>query len=409
MTAEVAAQAQPAKKKKRPPAPALRMIRPPRSIGTLGPANFGIHSYQGDPGLASGSYRHNCYPLWRNMNPAPGVYDWAAADKIIDEGRAMGFSDALFSFCGTPAWAARTPVLNPAREYWGESSTAAPKDMADWRTFVRAFIQRYGTRIARYETWNEATAQFLWQGTPDEMGQMTKILYDAVQELDPTATVVSANSQMGEQPAWFRSFFPKYMKALAVRGWPVDVVSIHTYAGHPSKIAPAEGVVKRAEVLDEFVAAAKAAGIPSRVQFWDTETNYLGKADSRLQQALVLRTYLDSWRHGLKRTYWYMWVKEPYPWLGIQMMDGAPGVTAYNTLMQWTLGAKFLGCAQTDKLYVCSFSRGGKKFTIAYSRTYTGKASLPLAAPSQVCEPTGSPCVTKNKKVTVTYMPVKIG
>lgn len=396
------------KKPKVKKAPRITIPAPPRRVGKLVPGDFGMHSYQGKPGVSAGSYRHNCYPLWRTMNPARGEYDWKTADQIIAESRAMGFTDIMFSFCGTPEWAAKGPVAVPEREYWGKYATAAPKDMADWRTFLRAFVSRYSGQISKYETWNEATAKYLWQGTPDEMAEMTKILYEVVRDLDPTAKVVSANSQMGEQPAWFRSFFPKYMAALAARGWPVDVVAIHSYAGHPDKITPAEGVVKRAKVLGEFVRAAKKAGVPDRVQFWDTETNYLGKADPRLQQAMVLRTYLDSWRHGFKRTYWYMWVKEPYEWLGIQMMDGAPGVVAYNTLMSWTVGSKFKGCGVDKALRVCEFTRGGKTFQIAYAAQYAGKQRMKFPAATTVCEPTGAACRT-TKRTTVTYLPVKIG
>ena len=389
-------------------APRITITAPPRRVGKLVPGDFGMHSYQGKPGVPAGSYRHNCYPLWRTMNPAPGVYDWEDADQIIAESRAMGFTDVMFSFCGTPEWAAKGPVAMPEREYWGKYATAAPKDMGDWRTFLRAFVSRYSGQISTYEAWNEATAKYLWQGTPDEMAEMTEILYEVVADLDPTARVVSANSQMGEQPAWFRSFFPRYMAALAARNWPVDVVAIHSYAGHPDKIPPAEGVVKRAAVLGEFVRAAKKAGIPDRVQFWDTETNYLGKADPRLQQAMVLRTYLDSWRNGFKRTYWYMWVKEAYPWLGIQMMDGAPGVVAYTTLMSWTVGSTFKGCGVDGALRVCEFVRGGKTFRIAYAVQYSGKQVMKLPTATTVCEPTGAACRT-TKRATVTYLPVKIG
>ncbi len=388
--------------------PALKIVAPPRSVGTITTNDFGIHSYQGKPGLRSGSYRHNCYPLWRTLNPERGVYDWKQADEIIGQSQGMGFTDTLFSFCGTPEWAAKGPVAMPEREYWGKDATAAPKDMSDWRTFLRAFVSRYAGQISMYEAWNEATAKYLWQGTPDEMAEMTKILYDVVRELDPTAKVVSANSQMGEQPAWFRSFFPKYMAGLAARGWPVDVVAIHSYAGHPSKISPDEGVVKRSQVLDEFVRAAKKAGVPDRVQFWDTETNYLGTASPRLQQAIVLRTYLDSWRHGFKRTYWYMWVQEPYKWLGIQMMAGSPGVVAYNTLMDWTVGSRFRGCGTDGPLRICEFTKAGKTFKIAYAAEYRGRKTLTLPTATQVCEPTGAACRT-TKKVAVTYLPVKIG
>lgn len=396
------------KKRTTTPPPKLRVERPIRPIGTVQATDFGIHSFQGVPDLPARAYRLNCVPLWRMLHPAEGRYNWAPADDLISRAQRMGYTDVLFSFCGTPAWAAKGPVADPSREYWGERSTAAPGNMAHWRDFVRAFVARYADKLSGYEAWNEATAKYLWQGTADELAEMTRHLYEAVRELDPTAKVVSANSQMGEQPAWFRSFFPKYMAGLAARGWPVDVVSIHSYAGHPTNVSVAEGVTKRAEVLAELVAAVKKAGIPDRVQLWDTETNYLGRASTRLQQAMVLRTYLDSWRHGLRRTYWYMWVLKPDEWLGIQMMPGSPGVTAYKTLFDWTVGARFTGCAEDRALQVCVFKRGSQSFRIAYATTYTARQTIRLTAPATVCEPTGAACVTRDK-VRVSYMPVKIG
>ena len=185
--------------------------------------------------------------------------------------------------------------------------------MDAWRQFVRAFVSRYADRISAYETWNEATSPYLWQGKPDEMAQMTKILHTAVQELDPTAKVVSANSQMGEQPAWFDSFFPRYMRGLASRGWPVDALSVHTYSGNP---AHSDALLRRPEELDHFVESVSTQGVPRARRVLGHRDELPRGGRSRTQQALVARSFLDSWRHGIRRTYWYMWVRRVRPLAG---------------------------------------------------------------------------------------------
>lgn len=379
-----------------------------RRVGRIAESSFGIHSYAGAPGLSAGTFRLACAPTWNKVQLTEKTFNWASVDDMLNRVRSYGYSDVLFSFCGTPGWAAKKPLPRPdVQPYWGKYGSAAPAKMTYWRDFVTKFVARYHSRISAYEVWNEATSPYLWQGTPAEMAQMTRILHDVVRSLDPTADVVSANSQTVEQSAWFNSFFPKYMRALATRGWPVDAVSIHTYAGAPDT-TPAEGLRKRVVSLREVVAAMKKARVPSRIELWDTETNYLGRARSRsYQQALVARTYLDSWRFGVTRTYWYMWTKERNSWLGVQMRRGAPGVQAYNTLASWTRNATFRGCLQKKGYQSCRFTRGGHRFAVAYTDGIK-PVRAKVKGKVRVCRVNGGKCFSARKRVRVTFLPVRI-
>jgi len=379
-----------------------------RAIGNVSPQSFGIHSYTTDPLVSAGAFRLNCAPRWNQLHVGPGKFKWGAMEDLLSRSERFGIKNVLFTFCGTPTWAARKPLPRPdVIPYWGKYGSAAPANMSSWREFVNAFVIRFGSRISAYEAWNEATSPYLWQGSAAEMAEMTKILPDAVRAHDPTGIVVSADSQTAEQSAWFNSFFPAYMKQLARRGWPVDAVSIHTYAGAPDT-DPAVGIVKRASVLQGIVAAMRKAKVPRRVQLWDTETNYLGKAKSRrMQQALIARTYLDSWRFGVERTYWYMWQDRTDKWLGVQMKRGATSVPTYNTLARWTVGARFSGCVDKYGAQLCRFKKSGRKFTIAYT-SGLAKRTLPLRGKATVCDVHNDRCSKERRSLRLTIRPVKI-
>jgi polysaccharide biosynthesis protein PslG len=404
-----AAPALAAKKKKPKPKPP----RTARVVTGVSGSVFGIHSYQGKPGVPAGTFRINCHPLWRDMNPAQGVYDWTEMDQLLALVESYGYTNIIFSMCGTPEWAAKQPLPQPSvQQYYGPYSSAAPSNMSYWRDFVTALAKRYRGRIDAYEVWNEATSKYLWQGTADEMAEMTSIAYKAVKAADPRTVVVGANSQTVEQPGWFKSFFPAYMSGLKARGWPVDAVAIHTYAGaQGSRPAdPMSVLVKRRPAMLQIVVETIAASkVPSRVELWDTETNYMGRFNTATQQTLLAHTYLDSWRFGIRRTYWYAWTLAPDKWLGVPMRPGDPSVTAYARLVSWTEGSKLVGCTQKKQLVVCDFKKSRKTFQIAYLLRYSGSTSFTPARTNRQCLLTSSSCRSvKKKKVRVGYVPVRI-
>ena len=105
--------------------------------------------------------------------------------------------------------------------------------------------------IKSYEIWNEANLKTFWNGTPEEMAELTKRAYDIIKKIDPAAQVVSA-SPSTRLASSFTTFYPAYLKALAAKNWPVDVMAIHTYptaSGDPVERGVAIKAVQEYNVL----------------------------------------------------------------------------------------------------------------------------------------------------------------
>ncbi len=367
------------------------------------PEAFGIHSYQSRPQVPGESFRINCKPFWWGMNPGRGRYDWKIADEFIAKVDSYGFEHVMFSFCQTPVWAAKRG--GP----WGSDlRQAPPARMSDWTNFVRAFVSRYKDVIDDYELWNEATSRFWWRGTPEEMVAMSVAAAKVIRVHDPSARIVSPSMQCCQQIGWFKSFFPKFIRGMAAAGWPVDVLAFHTYTDRFQGLGLAEAVTQRAAALAVIRAAVSKARVPSRIELWDTETNFLLPVTNRQSQAIVARTYLDSFRFRFARTYWYQWTQERGQW-GINLRPGAPTVKTYARLQAWTSNATLKGCSTSKQLVSCTFSRKGKAMRIAYSTKLKGRASIRLDRRTRVCGVVNGRCISRRGNVSVGFEPVRIG
>jgi hypothetical protein len=376
------------------------------------PESFGVHSFTTDPGVPAGALRMNCWPTWRMMEPTKGDRTWGAMDATLNKVRSWGVSDVMFVFCGTPRWAAG-PVADPSKELkpplFGKGSTAAPKNMAFFRSFVTAFVKRYSATIDHYQAWNEITSPQFYQGTAGQMATMTKILSEVVRQYDPTATVVGGSIQT-HVATWYRSMGRSYMKALRAIGWPIDAFAGHFYP--LAKGGPAERNVQ----IKRFVKDLRKQKKPSRVQMWDTEANFYtsvpgnppaGRLKGKKAATFLARNYLDSWALGLRRSYWYLWSSRYEAFAGIQMRKGDIATRTYRTLAGWTIGSTFKKCRTKGNLVKCSFTGGPGKATIAY--TTSGKAALKVSGKKRACPVSGSKCKkAKRGKVTVTTLPVRI-
>jgi hypothetical protein len=172
--------------------------------------------------------------------------------------------------------------------------------------------------------------------------------------------------------------------------------------------------VTRAALALAYLKVLNKAGAP-KLPFWDTENNFGLKGpgpqnpdvdiEGTKAASWVARTYLDALDLGMSRVYWYRW--EPYNDLwGIQMFTDTPGASAYATLQDWIVGATFKNCNSTAKTTICNFTKTGKAFKIAYSKTE--KPQTFAVTGTEVCGLlTGCKPLT-GKKVT-TAAPVKIG
>jgi hypothetical protein len=118
----------------------------------------------------------------------------------------------------------------------------------------------------------------------------------------------------------------------------------------------------------------------SKKPLWDTEVNYGDRRSAATQvvpspkkaATYVARTYLDSARYGIARTFWYGWDINV---LGISMSlpDGSPtrAGLAYTTVEDWMQAGKWRGCATSAGVTRCRV--GGSQIVFA-----SGKKTITL-------------------------------
>lgn len=371
--------------------------------------DIGIHSFSTQPQVPAGSIRLSCYPGWSQVSPTRNEYDWQTFDRIVSQAEDWGFTDIVFVFCSTPQWAGE-PLTSPDEAVFGPGSAQAPADMQYFADFVAAVVERYRGRISGYEVWNEPASPQFFTGTADQMATMTQVVHDAVAEWDPAAYVLSAGVQTHAE-SLYTPFVSRYLAGLRARGWPVDGFSAHFYPGAPGT---PDQRLKQIRRLQQDLTAAQA---PAELPLWDTEVNYDlggaggapdGRISGRRAAAWVTQTYLDAWRAGVRRTYWYTWTEDYYALLGIQMRPGDAATTALQLLGSWVVSTRFTGCRDRDGAVDCGFTRpDGTSFRILWA---TGAPVRVAEEPgSSLCPVDGSPCTTiERSRVRIDALPVRV-
>lgn len=124
--------------------------------------------------VASGGFRwvRQSFP-WAWMEPAPGRYDWAPWDRIVEETTARGIG-LIAVLERPPDWAGGPP---------------AP---ADFACFAGAVAARYGDRLRYYQVWHNPNLQDGW-GAPPHPAQYAELLRQAALALraaDPDARIL---------------------------------------------------------------------------------------------------------------------------------------------------------------------------------------------------------------------------
>ncbi|MFA7324293.1 MAG: hypothetical protein WC005_08040 [Candidatus Nanopelagicales bacterium] len=312
---------------------------------------------------------------WRDINPAPGQFDFSIMDQRVAQAEAAG-ARPLVVLGLTPQWAAADPSAGDPR--WGAGTASPPADPNTYTAYITAIMQHYGGRIGAVEVWNEANLKTFWTGTPEQMADLTQRAYKAIKAISPSTQVIAASSTTRLVNS-VKTFFGPYSAALKKLGYPLDGWTIHSYpAGNQG---PAD---RYQQILEWFgILKSSTGNDPAALakQVWDTEINY-GLAgpgsiphtdfDANASSQFVARTFVDSQRLGLDATFWYMWTASSYSLLGIQMYTGTtPSITAYNITRAWLIGATFKGCEEADGILKCFFTKGGDSFFLGMSKNDT--------------------------------------
>jgi hypothetical protein len=142
---------------------------------------------------------HNTGTTWRDLEPTQNGWNWASGngkrmDMYVDYAVKNG-GQVLYTLGQTPAWASSTPALVGM---YGAGASGAPKDMNDWRDYVRTLATRYVGKIRYWELWNEPDFKPHWGGTHAQLVEMARIAAEELHAVDPQNRLVGPGFTAGQ-------------------------------------------------------------------------------------------------------------------------------------------------------------------------------------------------------------------
>ncbi len=169
---------------------------------------------------------------WSQLEPsAAGQFDpraLAAADRIMSDATKYGIRVIVF-VDSTPCWASSAPaqILSgcvPGRPSYASSwPPAAPETYA---SLMATLAQRYGTRLAALEVWNEPDqANQAYFAGPEKAARYATLLraaYTAIKQAEPQVPVL-AGSLVGSNGSFLRTLY-----AAGIKGY-YDGLAVHYY------------------------------------------------------------------------------------------------------------------------------------------------------------------------------------
>ncbi|MDJ0553662.1 MAG: glycosyl hydrolase [Microcoleaceae cyanobacterium MO_207.B10] len=289
----------------------------------------------------------DAYVEWGRLEPEKGKWDFELLDKYIDISEKYNVG-LLLTLGQTPPWASARPTdRSPYRAGW----SAEPKNIEDWRNYIRTVATRYKGKIPYYEIWNEPNLKGFFSGTPETMWNLVKEAYQILKEIDPNITVVSPSMTTVEEGiVWLEKFLRDGVKNYA------DVIGYHFYVpnGTPEKML--------SEILRVKKVMAKY-GV-EKMPLWNTETGWAGRdpfQDEQKGAAYVARSYILNWLAGIERFYWYDWDSPTGLQLRMTAEDSktpTPAGIAYGEIQKWLVGARMESCnSNWRKTWICKLTR----------------------------------------------------
>ncbi|UKI32631.1 MAG: beta-galactosidase [Lentisphaeria bacterium] len=134
------------------------------------------------------------YIDWAKLEKEKGVWDWKELDEFMQLARKNGYSDSdiTLNLMGIPRWASlATPEATWINICIQEYKTVIPKQMEDWKNFIRMVMRRY-PGVKKYELWNEPHLigySCFWSDSVENFVALLKAGYETVKAENPEAIV----------------------------------------------------------------------------------------------------------------------------------------------------------------------------------------------------------------------------
>lgn len=164
---------------------------------------------------------------WKDLEPAPGQWDFTRADAIVDEVTGRGLQ-LVVRLSDAPTWT----HPNVPRYTNAEIVDAPPDDLALWGDYCGRIAARYAGRVSAYQIWNEPNLSREWGGRePDPPGYVALLqtCSQAIRAADPAAILISAGmapTGNWDVTAWPDDLYLQRLYDLDFQQW-IDVVGVH--------------------------------------------------------------------------------------------------------------------------------------------------------------------------------------
>ncbi len=204
---------------------------------------------------------------WIAVEPAPGQWDWTAADAQYSALLEQGLRPLVLALAA-PCWAYPSLPCSP--------TTQAPPDAefdSAWTEYMHQLAGRYPEAVG-IEIWNEPnlTVTFQPEADPERYATLLALAYEAVKRVDPQMPVVSAglfpSAESGADGIADSEFLAGVFAAGG--GEAMDAIGAHPYPVVDPGGAPSLNLDSVEEALGRVRSARDAAGEQSK-PIWITE------------------------------------------------------------------------------------------------------------------------------------------
>lgn len=188
---------------------------------------------------------------WARTEKAPGIYDFAWLDRIVDNLTAREMEPWICLCYGNPVY---TDLAKPVFGAVGCPPIATEREMNAWLAYVKATVSHFKDRVSIYEIWNEPDCNYSWRHceneeidhnrNADEYGRFALATAKAVKKTD--ATVKTMGFALGHSQDL------EYVnRALSTGLYKyLDLISFHCYS--PNELTRRDRAHKLRVLVDSF-------------------------------------------------------------------------------------------------------------------------------------------------------------
>ena len=303
------------------------------------------------PSIKFGSWRlWDAYIGWPSLEPERGKWNFKTLDKYVALAERAGI-DLVLPLGLTPDWASARPAEH---SNYRPGNAAEPRNIDDWRNYIRTVALRYKGRIKYYELWNEVNIPEFYSGSKEKLLELARVAYQVLKGIDPDIVFLSPSVTL--DPAWLDEY-------LAIGGAKyLDVLSYHFYVPQSSPEAMLPIIQKVQDIMRKH-------GL-EKIPLWNTETGWwianrlktpqVGtrpnwrKLDDKRAAAYVARSLLISWPAGVSRFYWFSWDAIDMSLIQAGSLELKPAAHAFDTMARWLAGGMIQQCNGKEKTWTCS-------------------------------------------------------